>query len=500
MIYSFNMKHLIFSFACIAFSGGAFAQNTACTAEQLYLNTGCASNTTTFNNFNNTLAGTSTVDPACTADNETTQAVTWVTFTANATSITVTNNTDYAGPGAANIEKKDFVLYSGTCSTLTQVACATEVVGSGGTSTFTGLTVGATYFMMVSRSSASITEGCPSCNNANFCVTSSANQTPPANACNTCTSPCALTTNSTLSGTTLNATADAFICSGSVENNVWYQWCAPATWPAGQDAYIEVDNQFCNSSSGIQLTVWNIGANCPTAATNANLVCQNPGSTTNFYFQWTATASTCYRIVIDGFGGTVCSFDITVGDVTVLPIELVNFNAVPRAGSVKLTWMTATEQNNDYFTIEKTIDGFNYEEVGKVDGNGNTSRIIEYSLIDYKPYDNVSYYRLKQTDFNGKVSYSSLVPVEMEDQLEDLVVYPNPAKGNNVNIYYNAKDEGDVIMKVYDSMGRLIMSRNSTSIQGANTITADLSGMSKGIYFVTLTSGSQVLKTKLIID
>ena len=494
------MRNFLLLTFFIALSAAGYAQSTACTAETIYPNTTCTSTTTTFNSFANSLAGTSTVNPSCTTDDETTQSVSWTSFTATATSVTITNNTNYAGPGAANIEKKDFVLYSGTCSSLTQVGCAAEVAGSGGTTSFTGLTVGQTYFMMVSRSASSVAEGCATCNLANFCVTSTVAATIPSNPCNTCTSPCSLTTNTTASYTTLNATADAFICSGSVENNVWFQWCAPATWPVGQQAYIEVDNQFCNSTSGLQLTVWNIGSSCPTAATNSNLVCQNPGSTTNYYYQWTATAGTCYRITVDGFGGTACSFDITIGDVTVLPIELLSFDAIPRTGSVKLKWVTASEENNDYFTVERTTDGFSYEEVGQVKGSGNSKMTNSYSLVDTRPLDGVSYYRLKQTDYNGSVSYSSLVSVEMSGQLEDMIVFPNPAKGDNIDIYFNAKDEAEVIMQVYDGMGRLVKSGTTQGTSGANTITVDVSEMSSGMYFVTLTSGTQVLRTKLIRD
>lgn len=493
------MKHLLLLLVFILGTITGNAQ-TACNASTIYPNTTCGTSTTTFNTFYTTLSGSSTVNPACTSDDETTQPVTWVSFTATATSATVYNNTNYAGPGAASIEKKDFVLYSGTCSSLTQVGCAAEVAGAGGSATFSGLAVGQTYYLMVSRSATSILAGCATCNAANFCVTSPVAATPPASTCNTCSSPCSLTTNTTATYTTINATADAYICSGSVENNVWFEWCAPATWPAGQQAYIEVDNQLCNSTSGLQLTVWNIGATCPTAATNTNVVCQNPGSTTNYYYQWTATAGTCYRITIDGYGGTACSFDITVGDVTVLPIELLSFNAMARAGSVKLGWITATEQNNDYFTVERTVDGFSYEEVTRVPGSGNSQRVIEYSAIDYKPYEGISYYRLKQTDYNGKVSYSSLISVETEDQLEDMIVFPNPVKDGSIDIYFSAKDEANVMMHIYDSMGKRVMSRSTVSTSGSNTIHADLEGVSRGIYFVTLTSGSQVLKTKITKD
>jgi hypothetical protein len=493
------MKRLILFLSAIVITGTAAAQNSACGAATIYPNTTCGTSATTFNNFNNTMEGTSAVNPGCTTDDETTQSVTWVQFTATATSVTITNNTNYAGPGAADIEDKDFVLYSGTCSTLTQVACAATVQGSGGTTTFTGLTVGQTYFIMASRSANSIAAGCATCNNLNFCVTSTVAATVPANPCNTCTSPCNLTTNTTYNYTTLNATADAFICSGSVENNTWYQWCAPATWPVGQQAYISINSQFCNSSSGLQLTVWNIGATCPTAATNTNLVCQNPGSTTNYYYQWTAVAGTCYRITVDGFGGTACSFNLTVGSVIVLPIELLTFQAVNRHNMVYLDWVTASENNNDYFTVERTVDGMIFEEVARQDAAGTSSRMNRYSALDREPANGISYYRLKQTDFNGNMSYSSLVAVETKEELYDMVIYPNPSVGKDeADIVYTSYYKGKGALNIYDAVGRLVKTQDIECEEGANTLSIDLCSLKKGVYFISIVTNGQLLRSKYL--
>ena len=79
---------------------------------------------------------------------------------------------------------------------------------------------------------------------------------------------------------------------------------------------------------------------------------------------------------------------------------------------VNLAWTTASETNNDYFTIQKSKDAQIFEDVFVVDGAGNSSTIINYFDIDKSPYTGISYYRLKQTDFDGHVSYSNIVPIE----------------------------------------------------------------------------------------
>ena len=92
-----------------------------------------------------------------------------------------------------------------------------------------------------------------------------------------------------------------------------------------------------------------------------------------------------------------------------LPVEIINFNATSDNDHIDLTWSTASENNNDYFTIEKSNDGINFESLANIDGAGNSNTLINYSYIDKNPFEGLNYYRLKQTDFNGNFIYSNVV-------------------------------------------------------------------------------------------
>ncbi len=109
----------------------------------------------------------------------------------------------------------------------------------------------------------------------------------------------------------------------------------------------------------------------------------------------------------------VSSAGATCPDCTsILPIELTRFNAEREGEYVNLTWITATERNNDYFTIEQSVNGFDFVVVGYMNGAGNSSSPLAYKLIDSSPeLEKVSYYRLKQTDFDGQYAYSNIVLV-----------------------------------------------------------------------------------------
>jgi len=90
---------------------------------------------------------------------------------------------------------------------------------------------------------------------------------------------------------------------------------------------------------------------------------------------------------------------------------LLSFDAVLTDKKVELTWSSDTEHNNNFFTIEKSKDAVAFEKVTTIKGFGNYSSLISYFDTDYTPYDGISYYRLKQTDHNGKVLSSRLVSV-----------------------------------------------------------------------------------------
>ncbi len=106
---------------------------------------------------------------------------------------------------------------------------------------------------------------------------------------------------------------------------------------------------------------------------------------------------------------------------TSLPIELVSFEATAQEKEVALTWVTASELNNDYFTVERSADGSSWEVVLTKQGAGTTTQRTEYNALDSRPLAGLSYYRLKQTDFDGKFSYSSIQSVFMNSADKQLV-------------------------------------------------------------------------------
>jgi hypothetical protein len=168
-----------------------------------------------------------------------------------------------------------------------------------------------------------------------------------------------------------------------------------------------------------------------------------------------------------------------------------------------LDWATATETNNDFFTIEKTKDAVNFDFVAKVNGAGNSTTRKDYSTIDIAPYEGVSYYRLKQTDYNGNYTYSGLKQVNFSSQFSNFTfnVYPNPSTGENISLAINSDKGKEILVVVYDVNGREAFSKVMiTEQKGENVFALDSSGkLASGIYMITATSDDNILSKKLIV-
>lgn len=113
------------------------------------------------------------------------------------------------------------------------------------------------------------------------------------------------------------------------------------------------------------------------------------------------------------------------GSGSALPIELIYFNATPNQKIVDLTWATASELNNDFFTVERSQDGNTWEVVATVNGQGTTTQLTDYSDVDSRPFSGLSYYRLKQTDYDGKFSYSQIKSVFVNSDSVELLKVVN---------------------------------------------------------------------------
>ncbi|HMT29224.1 MAG TPA: T9SS type A sorting domain-containing protein, partial [Bacteroidia bacterium] len=182
-----------------------------------------------------------------------------------------------------------------------------------------------------------------------------------------------------------------------------------------------------------------------------------------------------------------------------LPVGLLYFNASPvNNETVLCSWETASEVNNDFFTIERSKDGNAFEEISKVDGAGNSNVVLNYSYTDEHPYSGISYYRLKQIDFDGKFSYSQVVAVRINESDEELLVYPNPAT-DYILISFMAAGKEEYSLKISDAAGRTVISKTGEMIRNINFIELDVSELSRGIYFMEIMIDHKIEQSKIVL-
>jgi fibronectin-binding autotransporter adhesin len=183
-----------------------------------------------------------------------------------------------------------------------------------------------------------------------------------------------------------------------------------------------------------------------------------------------------------------------VEDPSALPITLIDFKAKQEGEKVRLDWETGTEENNEYFTIERSIDGKNFEKVFTKDGAGNSKTNLYYFGYDNKPYTGVSYYRLKQTDLDGKFAYSDIESVNFTETEKEntinMAVYPNPAIDNTFHIDFSAEKAETYYISMYDELGKLIHFETVEAEKGKNTLEVKLPGIASGMYVLELRSDS----------
>ncbi len=162
------------------------------------------------------------------------------------------------------------------------------------------------------------------------------------------------------------------------------------------------------------------------------------------------------------------------------PVTLRSFTASPIDGTVALKWETSSEQNNDYFSIEHSSDGRNYQEIGQESGAGTTTVEQRYSFVHKAAVNGLNYYRLKQMDFDGASEYSSVQVVEIKKQ-GNIRVFPSHAI-ENITIDLAKTSNTVSSLTVFDVMGRVIQTVQSTSTQIQSEL--NISNLSKGHYFI----------------
>ncbi len=195
-------------------------------------------------------------------------------------------------------------------------------------------------------------------------------------------------------------------------------------------------------------------------------------------------------------------FSLATGDANApLPIVLKYFAAKPAGKEVEITWATASEINNDFFTVERSLDGQNFTELLRMPGAGNSTKELGYSATDRNPLQGRSYYRLKQTDFDGSFAYSPVQTVFMGSSNDmKLSIFPNPADNETITLLATGLKGEKAQVIVTDITGRIISTQNAQLQNQAEEIELkNTSKLQSGIYIITLRTASSTLQQKLII-
>ena len=199
----------------------------------------------------------------------------------------------------------------------------------------------------------------------------------------------------------------------------------------------------------------------------------------------------------DGITGPT-GFDQTGETPSVLPIVLGKFSALVSKNSIELEWQTITEENFDFFSIERSNDGENFYEIGTVPGHGNSNQPIDYSFTDDNPIFGKSYYRLNAIDYDGSYEKFQILSVEFIPDALQISIYPNPSKSENMNILLALPVEAQIkTIDVYSFSGELILKKDLQS--GLNNILLDRQ-LPKGLYYAKIQIDNFTESRKLIIN
>lgn len=197
----------------------------------------------------------------------------------------------------------------------------------------------------------------------------------------------------------------------------------------------------------------------------------------------TSTATQTKRMAMSGFSDFA-----TVQFNSPLPVTLLEFAAHPQEEKVLCKWVTASEINNDYFIVQRSKNGIDFNDIGLVDGHGNSSTPLHYTFTDNSPYSGISYYRLKQFDFDGASDLSEIVAVEFVNGKAAFNLYPNPAS-DELSIDFSNEPSENFTAEIIDALGKRIM-KYDFELNEYSFFKINIKSLAEGIYTLRITSAS----------
>ena len=269
-------------------------------------------------------------------------------------------------------------------------------------------------------------------------------------------------------------------------------------YPAGQGIYSRIEREWKITNTGftntfsIDITLDNVGS---VTVSDIRILIDDDGDFTNAALYNPTMSYAAGVLTISGLSTTEIPMNstryitlVSLNGTTPLPVELVSFNALNQGGNVELTWQTAAEINSDYFSAERSNNSIDWAEFDKISAAGNSSDLLNYRLIDDQPFANTSYYRLKQVDYDGHISYSTVRAVNVKlSKNQDVRIFPNPAS-NTLKVEADNSDFDRIL--IYDISGKNVTSQITILERNDRQVVLNLSRLNSGIYVIKIANSA----------
>ena len=255
--------------------------------------------------------------------------------------------------------------------------------------------------------------------------------------------------------------------------------------------------QLAYSTDNVNYTNFGPTVATPLAATPTPFVCTNSGVQNISGLSIPAGGNFYLRLTSDDAGGSGSRDEIAVDNFSftpsavAMPIQLTSFTATAQRNSVLVQWQTARELDNDYFTVERSLDGKTFDIIGMVQGNGTTDEANDYRFHDEAPAAGTNYYRLTQTDYDGRSETFAVRSVTTGTN-GDATVFPHPVR-ESVTIAFPT-EVSDADLQVRDPSGRLVLRQTFSGLQTE----LDLGALSSGSYLLRINSGAALTVQRLV--
>ena len=404
----------------------------------------------------------------------------WYSFVANATSMNININ-NITGSTTDLYHS----VYSGACGALG----AALICSDPNSSTITGLTIGNTYRIRI----YSYTSTTGQTSSFSLCI----NPTPPPPVNVTCAQMQPICSGSPIvfqaqSGGGSAAPGPNYGCLSTTPNPTWFYLEILTSGTMAVDL---------TAGSDVDFALWGPYGSLATAQANcltypAPLDCSYSSSAIEQMNIPTAITGQVYAVLVTNYASIIQSITLnqaggasaTTNCAILLPVGLLYFNGtLNESNEVFLQWETETETNNDYFEIQ-TLIGDTWKTLAIKDGAGNSTSKTYYNYTDKKPIDGLSYYRLKQVNFDQTFNYSNAISIDLSKDREQITnIRPNPTNGL---VYYDyiSKSKADITIEVVSFTGESLFKETKNAETGFNSFNLSLQEFKNGVYLLKITN------------